>query len=142
VFWDLVQIFGYPPNIGAHRVSAEKQLTMPPQKRSKKNIPAETDQEEHHHVEGNEISLSPEPSNIIDHKRRAKLEALLKARAEKTAHIQEQPTEQQPHENDDDVDDDDDETIDKELQRVQQKIQQLQKEKKICKPTASKKKSL
>jgi hypothetical protein len=31
------------PNIGDHRVSAEKQLTMPPQKRSKKNIPAETD---------------------------------------------------------------------------------------------------
>jgi hypothetical protein len=33
---------------------------MPPQKRSKKNIPAETDQEEHHHVEGNEISLAPD----------------------------------------------------------------------------------
>jgi hypothetical protein len=50
----------------------------------------------------------------------------MKARAEKTAHIQEQPTEQQAHENDDD---DDDETIDKELERVQQKILQLQKEK-------------
>jgi hypothetical protein len=49
----------------------------------------------------------------------------MKARAEKTAHIQEQPTEQQTHEN---VDDDDD-TIDRELERVQQKIQQLQKEK-------------
>jgi hypothetical protein len=91
---------------------------MPPQKRSKKNIPAEIDQEEHHHVEGNEISLAPEPSNITDQERRAKLEALLKARAEKTVHIQEQPTEQQTHE-------DDDETIDKELERVQQKIQQL-----------------
>jgi DNA repair exonuclease SbcCD ATPase subunit len=98
---------------------------MPPQKRSKKNIPTETDQEEHHHVEGNEISLAPELSNITDQKRRAKLEALMKARAEKAAHIQEQPTEQQTHENDDD----DDETIDKELGRVQQKIQQLQKEK-------------
>jgi DNA repair exonuclease SbcCD ATPase subunit len=97
---------------------------MPPQKRSKKNIPAETDQEEHHHVEGNEISFIPEPSNMIDQERRAKLEALMKARAEKTAHIQEQPTEQQTHENDDD----DDETIDRELERVQQKIQQLQKE--------------
>jgi hypothetical protein len=58
VFGDLIRIFGYLPNIGAHRVSDEKQLTMPPQKRSKNNIPAETDQEEHHHVEGNEISLA------------------------------------------------------------------------------------
>jgi FtsZ-binding cell division protein ZapB len=130
VFGDFVRIFGYSPNIGAHRVSAEKQLTMPPQKRSKKNIPAETNQEEHHHVEGNEISLAPEPSNITNQQQRAKLEALLKARAEKTTHIQEQQTEQQTHENDDDDDDDDDdETIDKELERVQQKIQQLQKEK-------------
>jgi hypothetical protein len=87
VFVDPVRIFGYYPNIGAHRVSAEKQLTMPPQKRSKKNIPAETDQEKHHHVEVNEISLAPEPSNITDQERRAKLEALLKARVEKTAHI-------------------------------------------------------
>jgi hypothetical protein len=39
---------------------------MPPQKRLKKNTPAETGQEEHHHDEGNEISLTPEPSNIID----------------------------------------------------------------------------
>jgi uncharacterized protein (UPF0305 family) len=100
---------------------------MPPQKRSKKNIPAETDQEEHRHVKGNEISLAPEPSNITDQERRAKLEALMKARAEKAAHIQEQPTEPQTHENNDD--DDDDETIDKELERVQQQIQQLQKEK-------------
>jgi hypothetical protein len=67
---------------------------MPPQKRSKKNIPAETDQEEHHHLEGNEISFVPEPSNITDQEWRAKLEALMKARAEKTAHIEEQPTEQ------------------------------------------------
>jgi chromosome segregation ATPase len=99
---------------------------MPPQKRSKKNIPAKTDQEEHHHVEGNEISFVPEPSNITDQERRAKLEALMKARAEKIAHIQEQPTEHQTHENDDD---DDDETIDGQLKRVQQKIHQLQKEK-------------
>jgi hypothetical protein len=56
--------FSDTPNIGAHRVSAEKQLAMPPQKRSKKNIPAKTDQEEHHHVEGNEVSFVPEPSNI------------------------------------------------------------------------------
>jgi hypothetical protein len=62
---------------------------MPPQKRWKKNTPTETDQEEHHHVEGNRISLAPEPSNITDQERRAKLEALLNARAEKTTHIQE-----------------------------------------------------
>jgi hypothetical protein len=54
---------------------------MPPQKRSKKNIPAETDQEEHHHLEGNEISFVPEPSNITDQEQRAKLEALMNARA-------------------------------------------------------------
>jgi hypothetical protein len=81
--------FSDTPNIGAHRVSAEKQLTMPPHKRSKKNTPAETDQEEHHHLEGNEIFFVPEPSNITDQKRRAKLEALMKARAKKTPHIQE-----------------------------------------------------
>jgi uncharacterized protein (UPF0305 family) len=98
---------------------------MPPQKRSNKNIPAETDQEDHHHLEGNEIFFIPEPSNITDQERRAKLEALMQARVEKTAHIQEQPTEQQTHENDDDGD----ETIDRELEIVQQKIQQLQKEK-------------
>jgi hypothetical protein len=99
---------------------------MPPQKRSKKNTPSETDQEEHHHLEGNEISFVPEPSNFKDQEQRAKLEALIKARAEKTLHIQEQPTEQQTIENDDD----DDETIDRELERVQQKIQHLQKENK------------
>jgi hypothetical protein len=49
----------------------------------------------------------------------------MKARAEKTAHIQEQPAEQQTHE---DIDDDDD-AIDRELERVQQKVQQLQKDK-------------
>jgi hypothetical protein len=98
---------------------------VPPQKRSKKNTPTETDQEKHHHLEGNEISFVPEPSNITDQERRAKLEALMKARPQKTPHIQEQPTEQQTHENDDD----DDETIDRDLERDQQKIQQLQKEK-------------
>jgi hypothetical protein len=43
----------------------------------------------------------------------------MKARAEKAAHIQEQPPEQQTLENNDD----DDETIDRELEIVQQKIQ-------------------
>jgi hypothetical protein len=92
---------------------------MPPQKRLKKNIPAEISQEEHHHDEDNGISHIPEPSNITDQERRAKLEALQRARAEKIAHTTEQPTEQQTHENDDD---DDDEAIDKKLERVQQKI--------------------
>jgi hypothetical protein len=54
---------------------------MPPQKRSKKNTPAETDQEEHHHDEGNGISLTTEPSNIADQERRAKLEALQKIKS-------------------------------------------------------------
>jgi hypothetical protein len=61
---------------------------MPPLKKSKKNIPAETDQEEHDHVEGNEISFAPEPSNIIGQERKAKLKALMKVSAEKAAHIQ------------------------------------------------------
>jgi hypothetical protein len=38
MFRDSLRFFGHP-NIGTHRVSAEKQLTMPPQKRSKKNVP-------------------------------------------------------------------------------------------------------
>jgi hypothetical protein len=66
---------------------------MPPQKRSKKNTPAEIDQGEHHHDEDNEISHIPEPSNITDQERRAKLEALQRARAEKTTHTLEQPAE-------------------------------------------------
>jgi hypothetical protein len=81
----------------------------------------------------------PEPSNITDQERRAKLEALQRARAEKTTHILEQLPEQQTQENDDD---DNDKTIDRELEIVQQNIQQLQKEKKICEPIASKKKGL
>jgi hypothetical protein len=90
-------VFGIPSgfsdttNIGAHRGSVEKQLTMPPQKKSKKNTPAETAQQDHHPLEGNGISFVPEPSNITDQERRAKLEALMKARAEKTANTQEQP---------------------------------------------------
>jgi ABC-type Zn2+ transport system substrate-binding protein/surface adhesin len=116
-------------------VSAEEQLTMPPQKRSKKNVPTETDQEEHHHDEDNGISLTPEPSHITDQERRAKLEALQKARAEKTAHTLEQFTEQDAHE-------DDDQAVDRELEIVQQKIQQLsERERKIREPAASKKKS-
>jgi hypothetical protein len=59
---------------------------MPPQKKSKKNVSTKTDQEEHHHDEDNRISHIPEPSYITDQERRAKLEALQKGRAKKTAH--------------------------------------------------------
>jgi hypothetical protein len=49
---------------------------MPPQKKFQKNAPTEIDREDHHHDEDNEISHKPEPSNITDQERRAKLEAL------------------------------------------------------------------
>jgi hypothetical protein len=47
-------------------VSAEKQLTMPPHKKSKKNTLTETDQEDHYNEEDNEISFTAEPSQSID----------------------------------------------------------------------------
>jgi hypothetical protein len=94
---------------------------MPPQKKSKKTAPTQANQEDRHLTQGNENSFVPESSNVTDQQRREKLEALMKARAEKTAHIQEQPAEQQEHEN---VDADDD-SIDRELAMVHQKIQQL-----------------
>jgi hypothetical protein len=53
-------------------VSTEKQLTMPPQKKSKKIVPTETDQEEHYQDEDNGISVTQEPSHITDQERRAK----------------------------------------------------------------------
>jgi hypothetical protein len=84
---------------------------MPPQKKSKKNVPAEANRDDHHPTQRTETSFVPEPSNTTDQVRRAKLEALMKERAEKMAHTQEQPAERQEFEN---VDDDDD-TIDKEL---------------------------
>jgi conjugal transfer/entry exclusion protein len=67
-------------------------------------------------------SLTPEPSHTTDQERRAKFEALQKARADKTAHALEPFTDQDAHE-------DDDQVVDRELEIVQQKIQQLQKEK-------------
>jgi hypothetical protein len=81
--------------------------------RSKKNTPTETNQEDHHQDEDNEISHIHEPWNITDQERRAKLEALQRERAEKTAHILEQLPEEQTQENDDD---DNDDAIDKELE--------------------------
>jgi chromosome segregation ATPase len=98
---------------------------MPPEKKSKKNVPAEANRDDHRPTQRNETSFVPEPSNTTDQERREKLEALMKARVEKTAHTQEQPAEQQEFEN---VNDDDN-TIDKELEMVQRKIQQLQKDK-------------
>jgi hypothetical protein len=59
---------------------------MPPQKKFKKNTPTEADQEDHHIAEDNGNSLTTEPSQISDQERRAKLEALQKAGAEKIAH--------------------------------------------------------
>jgi chromosome segregation ATPase len=85
-------------------------------------FPLKTDQEEQYHDEDNGISLTPEPSHTTDQERRAKLEALQKARAEKTAPALETFTEEDAHE-------DDDQAIDRKLEIVQQKIQQLQKEK-------------
>jgi hypothetical protein len=55
-----------------------------------------------------------EPSHITYQEWRAKLEALQKSRAEKTAHTIEQYTQQGAHENDDD----DDEAVDRELEEV------------------------
>jgi hypothetical protein len=97
-------------------VSAEKQLTMPPQKKSKKNIHTGTDQEEHYNDEDNGICFTPEPSHTIDQERREKLEALQKATAEKTTHALEPFTQEDAHE-------DDDQAVDRELEIVQQKLQ-------------------
>jgi hypothetical protein len=89
---------------------------MPPQKKSKKTVPAQANREDRHLTQGNETLFVPESSNITDQERREKLEALMKARAEKTAHIQEQPAEQQEFGNVND--DDDDDAIDRELAMV------------------------
>jgi hypothetical protein len=56
---------------------------MPPQKKSKKTVPAQANRDDRHLTQGNETSFVPEPSNITDQERREKLEALMKARAEK-----------------------------------------------------------
>jgi hypothetical protein len=87
---------------------------MPPQKKSKKTVPAQANRDDCHLTQRNETSFVPESSNTTDQERREKLEALMKEKAEKTAHIQEQPAEQQEFEN---VNDDDDD-IDRELAMV------------------------
>jgi hypothetical protein len=103
-------------------VSAEKQLTMPPQKKSKKNTPHEANQDNHHVEQDNKNLFTTEPSQISDQERRAKLEALQMARAEKTAHTLEAFAEEEAEE-------EDDEAVDRELQTVMQKVLILQKEK-------------
>jgi hypothetical protein len=103
-------------------VSAEKQLTMPPHKKSEKNTPTEPNQEDHHAEEDNGISLAIEPSLVTDQEIRAKREALQKARVKKTTHTLEPFTEEEANE-------DDDQVVDRELERVNQKVLQLQKEK-------------
>jgi hypothetical protein len=92
VFGDSIR-FSDATTLAPTMVSTEKLLTMPPQKKSKKNIPTETDHEEHYNDEHNRISLTVEPSHTKDQERRAKLEVLQKARAEKTAHTLEPFTE-------------------------------------------------
>jgi hypothetical protein len=69
--WGPHPIFG-PPTLVPTVVSAVKLLTMPPQKKSKKNTPTETDQEEHYNFEDNGISLTIEPSHTTDQKTKSK----------------------------------------------------------------------
>jgi hypothetical protein len=101
------------PNIGAHHGFSRK--TTHDASKSKKNTPAKAHQEDHHIAEGNGNSLTAEPLQISDHERRAKLEALQKARAEKTAHTLEAFAEEEAEE-------DDDEAVDRQLQTMNQKL--------------------
>jgi hypothetical protein len=86
-----------------------------PHKKSKKNTPTEADYEDHHIAKDNGNSLIAGPSQTSDQDRRAKLEALQKARAEKTTHTLEAFVEEE-------ADEEDDDTINRELERVQQKV--------------------
>jgi hypothetical protein len=51
---------------------------MPPQKKSKKNAPAQANRDDRHPTQVNETSFVPESSNITDQERREKLEALIR----------------------------------------------------------------
>jgi hypothetical protein len=93
---------------------------MPPQKKSKKNTPAEADQEDHHIEEDNGNSLATEPSQITNQEIQAKLEALKKTQAEKTAHLLESQAEDE---------DEDDDAMEQQLEEVNRKLLMLQKEK-------------
>jgi hypothetical protein len=90
VFGDLIQIFGYPPTL-VPTVYQPKNSSRCHHRRS----PRRTFQLRQ--IKKTTILLRgmkslPEPSNTTDQERKAKLKALMKARAEKTAHIQEQPS--------------------------------------------------
>jgi hypothetical protein len=61
-------------------------------------------------------SLTIEPSQITDQERRAKLEALQKARAKKLVHTLEPFAEEE-------ADEEDNQAMDRELERVQQQLQ-------------------
>jgi hypothetical protein len=74
---------GIPPTLAPTVAQPKKKLTMPPQKKSKKNAPVQANQDDHLPTQGNETSFVPESSNVTDQQRREKLEALMKARAEK-----------------------------------------------------------
>jgi hypothetical protein len=96
VFGDSIRFLD-PPTLAPTVVLAEKQLTMPPQKKFKKNKPTETDQEDHYNEQDNRNSFTVEPSQTTDQEWRAKLEALQKARAKKTTHTLEPFAEQDCH---------------------------------------------
>jgi ABC-type Zn2+ transport system substrate-binding protein/surface adhesin len=133
VFRDSIRLSD-SPTLAPTMVSAEKQLTMPPQKKSKKNTPTETDEENHYTEEDNGISFTAEPSQIIDQEIRAKLEALQKARVEKVEHTLEPFAEEE-------ADEEDDQAIDRELERVHQKSTAAsEREREIREPVGSKKK--
>jgi hypothetical protein len=93
---------------------------MPPRKKSEKNTPTEADQEDHHIEEDNGNSLATEPPQITNQERQAKLKALKKARAEKTAHLLESQAEDE---------DEDDDAMEQQLEEVNRKLLMLQKEK-------------
>jgi hypothetical protein len=78
-------------------------------------------------------TLTTEPSRISDQERRAKLEALQKARAEKTAHTLEAFVEE--------AEEEDDEAVDRQLQTMDQKLLILRK-REIRKSAGSKKEKL
>jgi hypothetical protein len=93
---------------------------MPPQKKSKKNTTSDADQEDHHIQEENGNTLITDPQQIANQEREAKLEALKKARAKKTAKVLETHVEDE---------DEDDDVVDKQLGVLNRKVQMLQKEK-------------
>jgi hypothetical protein len=54
-------------------VLTDKQLMMPPQKKSNKNTPTDANQEDHHIAEDNGNTLATEPSQISDQEKEQNL---------------------------------------------------------------------